>query len=106
MADRASAKTNAACLPGEGGSSWDEFAQEWCLGGGLRSSQEEVVRALDAVTRLWPEEAAKLVAQPCRGLGIAAGAVELGRLLADCEQLNGFGPVLDRLKGVSGNRIL
>jgi hypothetical protein len=86
-------------LPIEFGTSWNEFARDWCLGGVLGTSQVEAIRALDALRRLWPEEVAKHVSAPYRGLAHVVGAIEKGTLLADCERMDGFEPVLTRLRG-------
>lgn len=90
---------NPPCLPADFGASWEEFTQNWCLGEALEYSQTEVVRALDAIKRLWPEEVAKRAAGIWRGLLPVAGVVDLGRVLTDCEHVRGFREVLDRLKG-------
>lgn len=84
-------------IPSEFGGSWEAFVAEWCLGGSLGRDANEVARALAAVKHLWPEEVARLVAAPSRGLAVVAAAVELGLLLESCESVAGFPDVLRRV---------
>ena len=89
-------------IPPEFGGSWAAFLQDWCCGGSLATSAAEVARALSAFNRLWPAEVARLASDSPRGLGVAAPAVELGRLLHACETAPSFDKVLKRL--VNGER--
>ena len=72
-------------IPLEFGGFWSAFSQEWCRGGSLGTSPADVARALTTLVRLWPEEIARLVSEPARGLGVVAPVVELGLLLHTCE---------------------
>lgn len=89
---------NIPPLPSEFGSTWAEFVRDWCLNSELGYSQSDVIRALNALRRLLPQDVARLVTETSRGVGIVAAAVERGRLLADCENARGFASVLERLK--------
>lgn len=84
-------------IPPAFGSSWDEFQQEWCRGAALAYSRADVIRALWSLQRLHPDEVERLAAGIARGVGTLAPAVELGRLLEDCEHAEGFPAGLARL---------
>jgi hypothetical protein len=80
---------------------WSEFVAEWCLGIEPVEAPYEVERAFDALRRLWPEFLNELEAQGeqgSRGISTIAPAIALGLTLAACESLNGFGPVMARLR--------
>jgi hypothetical protein len=104
MLNQQSEEHNSPRLPIPLSSSWPEFVEVWCLGEELGIAQVEAVRALDALGRNWPEEVARRVADPGRGVYGAAVMVELGRIIADCEQLGGFDDVLRRLKNPVSQR--
>ena len=89
-------------LPSNLGTSWKEFAEEWRIGDAPGYSNECAIIGLDTLHRLWPDDLTRLIDCPTRGLGIIVPAIELGLLLRDCEHLDGFQPVYDRLR--SGER--
>src|SRR5919107_3228840 len=81
---------------------WYEFVAGWCLGVEPEETPSEVERAFDALRRLWPEFFNELEvrgAQGNRGVDMVVSAVARGRTLADCERLDGFDPVMARLRG-------
>lgn len=88
----------SSTLPYDFGTSWDDFVRTWCLGTQIKYSQAETIRALETLKRLWPEDIAELVNRRARGATIIVSKIELGCLLADCEEVNGFPPVFERLK--------
>jgi hypothetical protein len=80
---------------------WYEFVAEWCLGIEPQETPSEVERAFDALRRLWPEFLNELEvqgAQGHRGISMVISAVARGRTLAACERLDGFDPVMARLR--------
>ena len=83
-------------------SSWAEFAEEWRIGDALGYSKEAAIVGLNNLHQLWPSKLVRLVDEPLRGLGLIVPAIDLGLLLRECERLDGFQCVLDRLK--SGER--
>jgi len=88
----------SSALPYEFGNSWSDFVRDWCLDAQIKYSQAETIRALETLKRLWPENVAALVNQKARGATIIVPAVDLGSLLADCEGVDSFPSVLERLK--------
>jgi len=89
---------NNYLLPSEFGTDWDHFIREWCLNSNLGYSKSDVLRALSALKRLWPESLEMTVSGKPRGAHPVVCAVDYGKLLADCEHLQGFSSVLARLK--------
>ncbi len=85
-------------LPSRFGPNWEYFVREWCLNCTLGYSQFEVQRALSTLERVWPEKVQEITSGSTRGASIVVGPIELGKLIADCEHLCGFDPVLARLK--------
>ena len=60
--------------------------------------RDSACNALDALTRLFPEETEKYLASSSRGLWGVNPLLHFGRVLARCEDLKGFGPVLNRIR--------
>ncbi len=85
-------------LPSQFGRSWAEVLQEWCLGVSPPFTEAEASRGLQALARLWPEYVERMSNEPARGLLVVAPAVDLGEILADCENLEGFRSVFERVK--------
>jgi hypothetical protein len=80
---------------------WCQFVTEWCLGVEPDETPSEVERAFDALRRYWPEVVEELEiqgAQGHRGISMVVSAVARGRTLAACERLDGFGPVMARVR--------
>jgi hypothetical protein len=89
-------------IPPNIAANWYEFVAGWCLGVEPEETPSEVERAFDALRRLWPEILNELEvrgAQGNRGIDMVVSAVARGRTLADCERLDGFDPVMARLRG-------
>ena len=89
---------NDGRFPIQFGGTWDAFVNEWCCGCRLAHPKPEVVRAIRALGEHWPEKISETVAGIARGPGPVAGLVEYGLLLSDCDSVEGFAPVLKRLK--------
>jgi hypothetical protein len=80
---------------------WSEFVAEWCLGIQPVETPAEVERAFDALRRLWPEFLARLEAEAAQGHRDASkivAAITRGLTIAACESLDGFRPVMDRVR--------
>jgi hypothetical protein len=77
---------------------WPTFVAEWCLGVEPLVSPDELTRALEALERLWPEYLDELEASGARGLLQVHPAARVGSILASCEALPGFAPILARIK--------
>lgn len=71
---------------------------EWCLDVEPLVSQDEMTRALETLERLWPKYLDDLEASGNRGLLYMHPAARLGSILASCELLEGFAPILERVK--------
>jgi hypothetical protein len=56
-------------IPEEFGGTWEASAREWCSGGSLGHSPDDVGRALSTLGRLWPIKVKHLITAPLRGLG-------------------------------------
>ena len=85
-------------LPQLFGVTWEEFVLNWCLGNAPIEDRETVEGALSALVRLWPERVAAMAAINTRGLVLVSPAILDGLVLSVCENLEGFGNVLRRLK--------
>ena len=85
-------------LPPIFGNTWEEFIANWCLGNPPIEDQQKVENALTALFRIWPEKQAAMANAGIRGLLLVSPAVATGLVLSVCEQLDGFGNVLRRLK--------
>jgi hypothetical protein len=80
------------------GLSWEDFVHEHCLDTTPVMDKNSAYIALDALARLWPEESQKYLASGSRGLWGVNSLLHTGRVLARCEDLQGFGPVLNRIR--------
>jgi hypothetical protein len=78
---------------------WPTFVTEWCLGVEPTVPREELTRAFEALDRLWPEYLYELETSGNRGLLYVHAAALVGSILASCEPLDGFAPVLERVRG-------
>ncbi|MGQ0834666.1 MAG: hypothetical protein ACT4O5_07025 [Gammaproteobacteria bacterium] len=90
-------------LPVEFGGTWATFCAQWCPEGTLGYTADEVVTGLQTIKRLYPEDIDRTLSSGVSGGTWApAVCVETGLLLATCEHLRFFGPVLAHLR--SGQR--
>lgn len=87
-----------AKLPDQFGKSWDEFDETWCQRTALGHSEKDIGDSLSALVKLWPEKVQELVSSSVRGAGVIAPEIDIGLLLANCESVDGFKPVFERLK--------
>jgi hypothetical protein len=88
-------------IPPNIAANWHQFVTEWCLGVEPEETPSEVERAFDALRRLWPAVVVELEvqgAQGHRGISVVVPAIARGRTLAACERLDGFGPVMARVR--------
>ena len=88
-------------IPPNIAANWCEFVAEWCLGVEPEETPSEVERAFDTLRRLWPEFLNELEvrgAQGNRDIDLVVSAVARGRTLAACERLDGFSPVMARVR--------
>ncbi len=90
------------------GEDWAAVIAWWGLGTPLPIALDCGWDALGALERLYPAHLDRILADGARGVGVLAPLIDLGRVLAACEHLDGFGPVLARLttedKGADGRR--
>lgn len=77
---------------------WPHFVEHCCLGTPPLEPANDAQRAFNALRRLWPARITQLNASDRAGLIYIAPAIKQGIVLADCEPLQNFGPVLDRLR--------
>ncbi|SRR6266568_342598 len=78
---------------------WQEFIATWCLGVPPAYTEQDVTLALEAVERCTPERLDQLERSGQRGVLQISSAVYFGTVLKRCEPLQGFAPVLARLRG-------
>ncbi len=78
--------------------SWKEFIATWCLGITPAYTEQDVTLALEAVERCTPERLDQLERSGQRGVLLISSAVHFGTVLKRCEPLQGFAPVLARLR--------
>ncbi len=90
------------------GENWASVVAQWGLGTPLPIASDDGWDALGALERLYPARLDRILADGIRGVWVLAPLIDLGRVLAACEHLDGFGPVLARLtaedKGGDGRR--
>jgi len=90
------------------GEDWAAVIARWGLGTPLPIAPDCGWDALGALERLYPAHLDRILADGARGVWVLAPLIDLGRVLAECEHLDGFGPVLARLtaedKGADGRR--
>jgi hypothetical protein len=80
-------------IPTEFGGSWAAFCEQWHPEGALGYSAAEITRGLATLARLWPARAAELHERRARGnwgTAITAGVIDLGLMLAACEDAPNF----------------
>ena len=90
-------------IPKEFGGSWKVFCESWCLGAPLALRPTDVALGLSTLKRIWPEEVDRIAKAQARSALSVVFAVELGLLLASCENVKRFQGVLKRLKSKPSN---
>ena len=80
------------------GTDWAGLVTEWCLGSTPGFTSEQAENAFSVLERLWPERVAELRADPGRGANLIGPAVYDGLVIASCEPLPGFAPVMTRVR--------
>ncbi len=85
-------------IPAGFGSSPEMFHSDWCLNVPAPFTDQEATRSLDALTRLHPQYIRSILEGPTKGLLVISPAIDFGLVIADCEHLSGFEPVMDRVR--------
>ena len=80
------------------GTDWAGLVAEWCLGSTPGFTLEQAENAFSVLERLWPERVAELRASPRRGALHIGSLVYDGLVIASCEPLPGFAPVMARVR--------
>src|ERR671924_1937138 len=73
-----------------------EFVRVWCLDVDPECSEADIRRGLIALENHLPERLNELERRAMRGIAPILPLIELGLVLADCEALDGFAPVMAR----------
>jgi hypothetical protein len=84
------------------GGDWSGFVAEWYLGVEPDAPESVIREAFEALDRYYPEYLDNLITSCRRGVAFVAPAVDLGRALAHCVPMKGFGHVLRGIR--AGNR--
>jgi hypothetical protein len=84
------------------GSNWSDVVANWCLGVKPPIPDNTAWEALAIIERFWPERLDSIVTENGRGIAVIAPIIDLGIILTDCENLQGFADVFVRLKQNEG----
>lgn len=75
-----------------------KFVQQWCLDVEPQYSEPEIRRSLQALESHLPPRLDELERGGSRGIAVVLPLIEFGLVLADCEKLEGFPAVMNRVR--------
>ena len=77
---------------------WESFVNDWCLGVPPTAGHDYAVRAFEALERHLPEYLTRTLGSGAKGIGVMFWPLEIGNVLAETEMLEGFAPVVARVR--------
>ena len=92
-------------LPSELAPDFDTFVADWCLGVSPVVSRDEVAQALNTLKRVLSSHFERLRSRSDRGLGVVLPFIDLGSVVAACEELPRFHRLVPRLEMSDGSAV-